>query len=125
MKQTDTYILSSSWKSNGYRAGSTGKADRACALTAIGKRKDLRRRRQSQSMRSRGREGEPARMGQMEPLKKGRVPPKRGIETGDHTVYHDRISARDSGHTTGKTADCISPSSERHVSDIHQFRAKK
>lgn len=44
---------------------------RACALTAAGKRKDMRRRCQSQSMRSRGREGERARMAQMEPDKKG------------------------------------------------------
>ncbi|KAL7386472.1 hypothetical protein ABVT39_008983 [Epinephelus coioides] len=102
--------------SNGHRgAGSSGKAGRACALTAIGKRKDLRRRCQSQSMRSRGRKGERARMAQMEPDKKGRVLQKRGRETGDNTVYRDSTSAWDSGNTTGRqSADVNSHPSSRH-----------
>lgn len=73
-----------------------GKKGRACALTAIGKRKDLRRLCHSQSMRSRAREGERARMAQMEPNKKGRVLQKRGSETGDYGVPqpHQRLGQR-------------------------------
>lgn len=60
-----------------------GVAWRACAPTAIGTRKDLRFRCQSQSICAQGREGERARMEQMEPDKKGRVLLKRARETGD------------------------------------------
>lgn len=119
VRRTHPYRLPSSGPgcdSNGRRgAGSSGKAGRACALTAIGKRKDLRRRCQSQSMRSRGREGERARMAQMDPDKKGRVLQKHGRETGGNTVYRDRTSAWDSGNTTGKTPDCFHPPCERHI----------
>lgn len=84
-----------------------GGAERACALTAIGTRKDLRCWCQSQSICARGREGERARMEQMEPDKKGRVLPKRGRETGDRAVNVNRRSAWDSRYATGKTVSTV------------------
>lgn len=100
-----------------------GRQGRACALAAIGERKDLRRLCQSQSMRSRGREGVRARMEQMEADKKGARAEARQKTRTPHRVQQPHRSVGGQQHTTGKTSDGMSPSCVRNDLNITQYVA--